>query len=56
VVAIRPVKVGAQMSNMWIIEGGLKSGETIIVEGLQKATPGKAVTPQPAKISGTGKG
>jgi len=35
---------------MWIIEDGLKSGESIIVEGLQKATPGKAVTPQPAKF------
>jgi multidrug efflux pump subunit AcrA (membrane-fusion protein) len=44
------------MSNMWIIEEGLKSGESIIVEGLQKATPGKAVTPQPVKISASGKG
>ena len=55
-VSIRPVKVGQQMSNMWIIEEGLKSGETIIVEGLQKATPGKAVTPQPAKLAAPGKG
>ena len=55
-VSIRPVKVGQQMSNMWIIEEGLKSGESIIVEGLQKATPGKAVTPQPVKISASGKG
>jgi len=55
-VSIRPVKVGEQTSNMWIIEDGLKSGESIIVEGLQKATPGKAVTPQPAKIPAPGKG
>jgi len=55
-VSIRPVKVGEQMSNLWIIEDGLKSGESIIVEGLQKATPGKAVTPQPAMIPAPGKG
>ncbi len=47
VVAIRPVKVGEQMSNKWIIESGLQSGETIIVEGLQKARAGEAVNPQP---------
>ncbi|MGA2555155.1 MAG: efflux RND transporter periplasmic adaptor subunit [Verrucomicrobiota bacterium] len=56
VVAIRPVIVGAQMSNMWIIESGLQSGESIIVEGLQKAGPGKAVNPLPMPISpGPGK-
>lgn len=55
-VFIRPVKVGAQMSNQWIIESGLKSGESIIVEGLQKATPGKAVNPQPMKLAASGKG
>jgi membrane fusion protein (multidrug efflux system) len=55
-VSIRPVKVGQQMSNLWIIEEGLKSGESIIVEGLQKATPGRAVHPQPAKLAAAGKG
>jgi membrane fusion protein (multidrug efflux system) len=54
-VSIRPVTVGEQTSNMWIIEEGLKSGESIIVEGLQKATAGKAVTPQPVKLSAPGK-
>jgi membrane fusion protein (multidrug efflux system) len=51
VVSIRPVQVGQQMSNMWVIEHGLESGESIIVEGLQKAGPGKAVNPQPITIS-----
>ena len=55
-VFIRPVTVGAQMSNQWVIESGLKSGESIIVEGLQKATPGKAVNPQPIKLAAPGKG
>jgi len=57
VVSIRPVKVGEQMGNKLIIESGLQSGETIIVEGLQKAGPGKAVNPQPMTNSpGPGKG
>jgi membrane fusion protein (multidrug efflux system) len=51
VVSFRPVTIGAQMSNMWIIESGLQSGESIIVEGLQKAGEGKPVNPQPATIS-----
>jgi membrane fusion protein (multidrug efflux system) len=55
-VSIRPVKVGQQMRNLWIIEEGLKSGESIIVEGLQKAVNGKAVTPQPLKTAAPGKG
>jgi len=44
------------MSNMWVIEDGLKSGESIIVEGLQKAGPGKVVNPQPVPIPASGKG
>ena len=55
-VSIRPVKVGVQMSNLWIIESGLQSGESVIVEGLQKAAPGKAVSPQPVKSPAPGKG
>jgi membrane fusion protein (multidrug efflux system) len=51
VVSLRPVTVGAQMSNMWIIESGLQSGESIIVEGLQKAVEGKPVNPQPVANS-----
>ena len=47
VVSLRPVTIGAQMSNMWIIESGPQSGESIIVEGLQKAGEGKPVNPQP---------
>jgi membrane fusion protein (multidrug efflux system) len=47
VVSIRQVQIGQQVSNMWVIEHGLESGETIIVEGLQKAGPGKVVNPQP---------
>jgi membrane fusion protein (multidrug efflux system) len=55
-VSIRPVKVGHQISNQWIIETGLQSGETVIVDGLQKAQAGKAVHPQPIQAPAPGKG
>jgi membrane fusion protein (multidrug efflux system) len=55
-VSIRPVKVGEQFSNQWIIESGLQSGESIIVDGLQKAQPGKAVHPQSFPIPASAKG
>jgi membrane fusion protein (multidrug efflux system) len=47
----RPVKVGAQQGNSWVIEGGLQPGEQVVVEGFQKIRPGapvKAVPWQPA--------
>ena len=34
---IRPVKTGRRIEQMWIIEEGLKPGERIVVEGVQKA-------------------
>jgi membrane fusion protein (multidrug efflux system) len=47
---IRPVKVGPQIGSNWIIEDGLKSGEQVIVEGLQKVSKdGTTVNPQPYK-------
>jgi membrane fusion protein (multidrug efflux system) len=44
---IRPVKTGRRIEQMWIIEEGLKPGERIVVEGLQKARVGVAVNPKP---------
>ena len=46
-VVIRPVRVGAQVSQQWIIEAGLKPGERVIVEGLQKVKPDTEVSPKP---------
>ncbi|MGA3178790.1 MAG: efflux RND transporter periplasmic adaptor subunit [Verrucomicrobiota bacterium] len=43
-VEIRPVQVGAQFGKLWVIEAGLKPGERIIVEGLQKVRQDSAVT------------
>ena len=45
--SIRPVTVGARSGAMWIIEKGLKPGERVVVEGVQKVREGSAVNPKP---------
>jgi len=46
-VDIRTVKPGDRVGGMWIIEEGLKPGERVIAEGVQKVGPGMPVTPLP---------
>jgi membrane fusion protein (multidrug efflux system) len=46
-VDIRPVRVGPRIESDWVIEQGLKPGEQIVVEGIQKVRPGMTVTPKP---------
>lgn len=41
----RAVRTGARLGDQWLIEDGLKPGEVIVVEGLQKARPGSTVKP-----------
>ena len=41
------VKTGAMAGGDWIIDEGLKGGEQVIVNGLQKARPGTVVKPVP---------
>ena len=45
VVESRPVKLGALEGDYWIIQDGLKAGDRIVVDGLQKAVPGQQVKP-----------
>ncbi len=45
--SIRDVTVGARSGTMWIIEKGLKPGERVVVEGLQKVREGVTVNPKP---------
>jgi membrane fusion protein (multidrug efflux system) len=42
-VGIRPVKVGERVGNLWIVNEGLKAGERVVVEGLQKVRDGAPV-------------
>ncbi|HYR18495.1 MAG TPA: efflux RND transporter periplasmic adaptor subunit [Myxococcales bacterium] len=46
-VAIRPVKVGARVGRMWVIEDGVAAGEKVVAEGIQKVRDGVPVTPVP---------
>jgi membrane fusion protein (multidrug efflux system) len=47
-VAFRNVKVGARVDSLWVVEEGLKAGERVVVEGLQRIQDGMTVTPKPA--------
>ncbi len=44
---IRPVQMGETIGPMWLVKSGLKPGETVIVEGLQKVRNGAPVVAKP---------
>jgi membrane fusion protein (multidrug efflux system) len=44
---VRSVKVGELFGSLWVIEDGLKPGERVVVEGLQKVRDGEPVKPVP---------
>ena len=44
---IRPVKVGPRVDSDWVITSGLKPGEKVVVEGLQKIKTGTPVAAKP---------
>jgi membrane fusion protein (multidrug efflux system) len=44
-VTIRGVKAGPRADNLWVIDEGLKPGERVIVEGVQKVRDGLTVNP-----------
>ena len=45
-VEFRPVKAGTRVGSLWIIDEGLKPGDRVIVEGLQKVRDGLTVNPK----------
>ena len=53
-VSMRAVKPGEKVGTMWVIDEGLKPGEQVVVEGLQKLREGTVVTPVPAHLSAEG--
>jgi RND family efflux transporter MFP subunit len=46
-VSIRPVKVGERVGTDWIIDEGLKQGERVVAEGIQRVKAGMTVNPKP---------
>ncbi len=45
-VALRPVTVSDRVGDFYIATSGLKAGERVIVDGVQKARPGMQVKPE----------
>jgi RND family efflux transporter MFP subunit len=52
-VSIRPVKMGQKSGDMWIVDEGLKQGERVVAEGVQKVQEGTEVKPKPYQSSST---
>jgi membrane fusion protein, multidrug efflux system len=46
-VTMRTITPGPTVGQMWVIQDGLKPGETIMVDGTQKVTTGVTVAPRP---------
>ena len=46
VVQARSIVTGDRVDQRWIVDQGVKPGEAVIVDGLQKARPGARVTPR----------
>jgi len=42
-VAVRPVRVAQTVGDKWLVDDGLRAGDKVIVEGLQKIRPGAQV-------------
>src|SRR5258707_5056768 len=45
-VSIRPVKMGERIDASWEVTDGLKPGDKVVVQGVQKAREGSTVTPK----------
>jgi RND family efflux transporter MFP subunit len=56
VVEYRAVKLGRLFDNLRVIQEGVKPGELIIVNGIQRARPGLTVTPQRTEVAALGTG
>jgi RND family efflux transporter MFP subunit len=46
-VSIRPVEMGPKSGDMWIVAEGLKPGERVVADGVQKMQEGMVVKPKP---------
>ena len=51
----RDVTLDRAVGNRWLIKDGLKEGELLVVDGLQKTVPGMLVKGVPASSAAEGK-
>ena len=54
-VEVRVIQTGPAVGNQWVVTGGLKPGESVVVDGLQNARPGGTVQPVTAQAPTEGK-
>jgi multidrug efflux system membrane fusion protein len=48
----RPVQLGTQVGSLRVVTSGVKPGERIVVDGLQRVRPGAPVAPQVVPMDG----
>lgn len=44
--SLRAIEVGDVIDHQYVVNAGLKAGETLVVEGQERLQPGVAATPQ----------
>lgn len=54
-IEIRPVKVGERVGTEWIVDEGLKPGEKVVAEGIQRVSAGMTINPKPFKATSEAK-
>jgi membrane fusion protein (multidrug efflux system) len=52
-VTIQPVTVGPQVDRRWVIASGLRPGDRVVAEGVQKVRTGVRVNPKPFTAEAT---
>jgi len=54
-VNIRSIQVADRVGNQWVVAEGLKPGERVVAEGIQKVRPGMQVQPKPFAVETQGR-
>jgi RND family efflux transporter MFP subunit len=54
-VSIRSINVGDRFGTQWVVQDGLKAGERVVAEGIQKVRPGMQVNPKPFALATPGR-
>lgn len=47
--SLKPIRVGDVVNHQYVVNGGLKEGDTVVVEGQERLQPGATAAPQPWK-------
>ena len=47
---LRPIAVSQTVGDKWLVTGGLKPGDRVIVEGLQRVHPDTLLKPAPLGV------